>query len=166
MRTRAASQIASARAPLGVLWALACATALTGCGQIVEANVKAVETLGRDGATEGEKAGAGIVVGGTLAVLTGLAIVGTVGAATVGGGPDVPPQVVIVDELGWGFTRAEGRATWYRCTSRLLCTHQQVSEDSADVIDIAPAGRGRPVAMGGVVGDEVDLVAVRVRRRR
>jgi hypothetical protein len=146
---------------------LVAVTALTGCGEVIEANIKAVETLGRDNATEAERTGAGLVIGGTVVVLTGLAVAGTVAAATVGSPADPPPEVVIVDELGWGFVRDEGgKASWRRCTSRLMCTHEVVSADGSDVLDVSPAGRGRPMALGGAVGDEVDLFAVRYRRSR
>jgi hypothetical protein len=146
---------------------LCAATALTGCGEVIEANVRAVETLGRDRATDAERTGAGLVIGGTVVVLTGLAVAGTVAAATVGSPAEPPPEVEVVDELGWGFTRDEaGQATWRRCTSRLMCTHELVRADGGDVLDVSPAGRGRPVALGGAVGDEVDLVAIRYRRAR
>lgn len=146
---------------------LCAVTALTGCGEVIEANIKAADTLARDNATDVERTGAGLVIGGTVVVLTGLAVAGTVAAANVGSPADPPPEVVVVDELGWGFTRDEsGKATWHRCTSRLMCTHEVVRADGSDVLDVSPAGRGRPVALGGNVGDEVDLVAVRYRRSR
>lgn len=146
---------------------LVAVTALTGCGEVLEANIKAIDTLARDHATDAEKTGAGMVIGGTVIVLTGLAVAGTVAAATVGSRAEPPPEIVVVDELGWGFTRdGSGKASWHRCTSRLMCTHEVVTADGSDVLDVSPAGRGRPVELGGAVGDEVDLVAVRYRRAR
>lgn len=149
--------------PLALL--LVTAVAASGCG-IVEANIQAIDTLGRDSATDGEKAFAGAVIGGTLAVLTGLAVAVTWTADAATSGDPVPPEEIVVHELGWGLRRLEGEVRWYRCTSRLLCTHQEIAEPAAAVLAIEPAGRGQPLPTEGWSGGEVDLVKLRVRRRR
>ena len=148
----------------GLLVATTMATA-SGCG-IVEANIQAIDTLGRSSASDGEKAFAGAVVGGTLAVLTGLAVAVTLTTNAATSGDPVPPEEVVVDELGWGLRRAEGEVRWYRCTSRLLCTHQEITEPAEAVLAVDPAGRGQPLAREGLAVGEVELVRLRVRRRR
>lgn len=139
--------------------------ASSGCG-IVEANVQAIDTLGRTSATDGQKAFAAAVVGGTLAVLTGLAVAVTLTTDAATSGDPVPPEEIVAEELGWGLRREAGEVRWYRCTSRLLCTHQEITEPSEAVLAIDPAGRGQPLPAEGFRGGEVDLVRVRVRRRR
>jgi hypothetical protein len=153
------------RSALGIALASVLAVATPGCG-IVEANVNAIETLGRDAATDGEKAYATAVVGGTIAVITGLAVAATLAAGHASSDDPGPPEVVVETELGWGFRREGDEATWYRCTSPLLCTYDAITEPDDAIVEARPAGRGRPVAIGGVVGEEVELVLLRVRRRR
>lgn len=146
------------------LMALAAAPA-PGCG-IIEANVRAVEVLASDHATDGEQAYAVAVVGGTLAAITGLAVAATIAGAQASSREPEPAKIVIERELAWGFRYEGDDARWFRCTSPLLCTHEEVVEHRRAVLEVVPAGRGRPVALGGAVGDEVDLVAIRVRRER
>lgn len=146
--------------------ALASAVASAGCVQMIEANVDALETLSRDSATDAETGVAIAVIGGTTAFLTGLGVAVSVATLKLGGSDAPPPEVVVEDELGWGFQRVGDEARWFRCTSRLLCTHQPVVEPAEAVLHVAPAGRGQPMTMDGSIGGEVDLVALRVRRRR
>lgn len=155
----------SAHASLSRLVVATTLMTTSGCG-IVEANIQAIDTLGRSSASDGEKAFAGAVVGGTLAVLTGLAVAVTLTTNAATSGDPVPPEEVVVDELGWGLRRDGGDVRWYRCTSRLLCTHQEITEPTEAVLAVEPAGRGQPLAHEGFPGGEVDLVRVRVRRRR
>ena len=138
---------------------------LPGCG-IVEANFQAVETLASDSAPEEQKTLAALVIGGTLTLLTGLGVAATLTSVKMAGSAPAPPEYEVVDELGWGLTRAGGEVRWFRCTSRLLCTHEEIVEREHAILAVEPAGNGRPIAMGGAVGDEVALVALRIRRRR
>ena len=136
-----------------------------GCG-IVEANVQAIDTLGRSNSTDREKAVAAAGVGGTHALLTGLAVAVTLTTDAATSRDPVPPEEVVVSELGWGLRRGDDEVRWYRCTSRLLCTHEEIVAPSARVLEVEPAGRGQPLPAPGFSGGDVDLVRLRVRRRR
>src|SRR5690606_2978362 len=90
-----------------------------GCG-IVEANVRAVEVLASDHATDGQQAFAVAVVGGTLAAITGLAVAATIAADRATSREPEPARIVVEREIGWGFRYGGDEARWFRCTSPLL----------------------------------------------
>lgn len=141
------------------------ATSLAGC-QIIEANVAAIETLADDDSTKADKGFATAVVGGTLAAIGALAVVGTI-SMTTGGSPDEPPpKEVVADELGWNLETKGDDATWLRCTSRIFCTEERVTVPRHDLLTHGSVGRVVPIAMGGRTLGEVDLIAFKVRRLR
>jgi hypothetical protein len=150
---------------LPLLLALSLAPGALGC-EIVEANVRAIDVLASESSTDEQRGYAYAVIGGTLAVVAGLGVAATIAGASAGDDGDSPSEYVVVDELAWGIRRDGDETRWRRCTSRLLCTHQQIVEESRAVLAITPAGRGRPTELGGGVGEEVDLFVLRVRRRR
>jgi hypothetical protein len=151
------------------LRSLALCTALavssSGC-EIIEANVEAIDTLASSNSTDEQRGFAYAVIGGTLALVAGLAVASAVVADSASTSDTPPSELIIVDELGWGLTREGGQVSWFRCTSRLMCTHQKVTEPEDAVLEVAAAGRAQPMQMGGAVSGEVDLFALRVRRRR
>lgn len=141
------------------------AVSLAGC-QIVEANVRAVEVLANDDATQDQKTFATVVVAGTLTALTALAVAGTVVMTTGWSPDDPPPKDYVATELGWEVHEDGDDVTWRRCTSRIFCTEEVGSAPKAEVLSQTRSGRVVPVAMGGKTLDEVDLVELKILRHR
>lgn len=147
------------------LLAVALSITSSGC-VIIEANIRAVDVLARDDSTSAQKGIATAVVGATAAVLTGLAVAATVTATTDWTIDEPPPSDYVSSEYGWKLARVGDEVSWMRCTSRIFCTEERATVDAADLLEMVPAGRVIPVAMGGRALEEVELLALKVRRRR
>ena len=122
---------------------------------ILEANIKAVETLTTDDTTSRDKGFATAVVAGTLAAVTALGIAVAVTATTDWTPDNPPPKDYVASQLGWGVERDGDEVTWRRCTSRIFCTEERVTMPAADAaLDLAnrpgrPLRDGRPRARRG-----------------
>lgn len=154
------------RVALLVLLATSAASGGTGCIEIAEANIRALETLGSDEATSRDKGYATAVVGGTLAAGIALGVAATIAATTDWAPDDPPPTDYVSAELGWKLEKSATEATWLRCTSRIFCTEERVTVPIADVLDDRPIGRVVPIAMGGRSLSEVDLLELKVHHHR
>jgi hypothetical protein len=153
-------------ASLRVVFVGALALPTAGCVEILEGNIRAVETLADGDSTVRDKGIATAVVAGTLTVAVGLGVAAAVAATTDWTPDDPPPSDYMSTELGWNVETKGDEVTWMRCTSRIFCTEERVTVDAKDVVSKARVGRTVPVAMGGGTLPEVDLFQLEIHRHR